>query len=92
MCEEPAKADPDGGGQNVLWTPTNAPARLAIPGSGARTPPRLALLYGSGLRISEALGLKRRDVPLPGAGDVVIVNGKGNKTRMVPGAAERCSR
>src|SRR6202011_6415189 len=44
----------------------------------------MALLYGSGLRISEALGLKRRDVPLPGAGDVIIVTGKGNKTRMVP--------
>jgi integrase/recombinase XerC len=36
------------------------------------------------LRISEALGLKRRDVPLPGEGDVLIVTGKGNKTRMVP--------
>src|SRR5947199_3105083 len=44
----------------------------------------MALLYGSGLRISEALGLKRRDVPAPGAGDVLIVTGKGNKTRMVP--------
>ena len=44
----------------------------------------MALLYGSGLRISEALGLKRRDVPLPGAGDVLVVTGKGNKTRMVP--------
>src|SRR5882757_5996900 len=44
----------------------------------------MALLYGSGLRISEALGLKRRDVPAPGEGDVLIVTGKGNKTRMVP--------
>jgi integrase/recombinase XerC len=44
----------------------------------------MALLYGSGLRISEALGLKKRDVPLPGEGDVIIVTGKGNKTRMVP--------
>src|SRR4030088_3386507 len=44
----------------------------------------MALLYGSGLRISQALGLKRRDVPSPGAGDVLIVTGKGNKTRMVP--------
>ena len=38
----------------------------------------------AGLRISEALGLKRRDVPRPGEGDVLIVTGKGNKTRMVP--------
>ncbi|HTD00482.1 MAG TPA: tyrosine-type recombinase/integrase, partial [Bradyrhizobium sp.] len=33
---------------------------------------------------SEALSLKRRDVPRPGEGDVLIVTGKGNKTRMVP--------
>jgi integrase/recombinase XerC len=50
----------------------------------ARDAAVMALLYGSGLRISEALGLKRRDVPEPGAGDVLVVTGKGNKTRMVP--------
>src|ERR1700710_158307 len=50
----------------------------------ARDAAVMALLYGSGLRISEALGLKRREVPAPGAGDVLIVTGKGNKTRMVP--------
>jgi integrase/recombinase XerC len=50
----------------------------------ARDAAVMALLYGSGLRISEALGLKRRDVPLPGEGDVLVVTGKGNKTRMVP--------
>ncbi len=50
----------------------------------ARDAAVMALLYGSGLRISEALGLNRRDVPLPGEGDVIIVTGKGNKTRMVP--------
>src|SRR4051794_36257721 len=50
----------------------------------ARDAAVMALLYGSGLRISEALGLKRREVPLPGAGDVLVVTGKGNKTRMVP--------
>ena len=50
----------------------------------ARDAAVMALLYGSGLRISEALGLKRRDVPLPGKGDVITVTGKGNKTRMVP--------
>src|SRR6202166_5201593 len=41
----------------------------------ARDAAVMALLYGSGLRISEALGLKRRDVPLPGAGDVLVVTG-----------------
>src|SRR5437899_3435462 len=50
----------------------------------ARDAAVMALLYGSGLRISEALGLRRREVPLPGAGDVLVVTGKGNKTRMVP--------
>lgn len=44
----------------------------------------LALLYGSGLRISEALGLMRRDMPEPGRGDQILVHGKGGKTRMVP--------
>jgi integrase/recombinase XerC len=42
----------------------------------ARDAAVMALLYGSGLRISEALGLKRRDVPLPGDGDVLVVTGK----------------
>jgi integrase/recombinase XerC len=50
----------------------------------ARDAAVLALLYGSGLRISEALGLKRADVPEPGKGDTIVVTGKGNKTRMVP--------
>ncbi len=50
----------------------------------ARDAAVMALLYGSGLRISEALGLKKRDVPQPGRGDTITVLGKGNKTRMVP--------
>src|SRR5207302_1589755 len=50
----------------------------------ARDAAVLALLYGSGLRISEALGLARKDVPEPGGGDVIVVTGKGNKARMVP--------
>ncbi len=50
----------------------------------ARDAAVLALLYGSGLRISEALGLARRDLPAPGKGDSITVTGKGNKTRMVP--------
>ena len=50
----------------------------------ARDAAVMALLYGSGLRISEALGLQRREVPRPGEGDVLVVTGKGNKTRMVP--------
>jgi integrase/recombinase XerC len=50
----------------------------------ARDAAVLALLYGSGLRISEALGLARCDVPAPGQGDAITVTGKGNKQRMVP--------
>jgi integrase/recombinase XerC len=50
----------------------------------ARDAAVLALLYGSGLRISEALGLKRKDAPEPGKSDSVTVTGKGNKDRMVP--------
>ena len=50
----------------------------------ARDAAVLALLYGSGMRISEALGLTREAVPAPGKGDAITVTGKGNKTRMVP--------
>lgn len=49
----------------------------------ARDAAVLALLYGSGLRISEALGLTRRDAPV-GAVDTVTVTGKGSKVRSVP--------
>lgn len=48
----------------------------------ARDAAVLALLYGSGLRIAEALSLKRKDAP--NAGDAITVTGKGNKARMVP--------
>src|SRR5262245_6989533 len=48
----------------------------------ARDAAVLALLYGSGLRISEALALRRKDVV--GGTDVITVIGKGNKARMVP--------
>jgi integrase/recombinase XerC len=48
---------------------------------GARDAAVLTLLYGSGLRISEALGLTGADIPLF---DVIRVTGKGGKERMVP--------
>jgi integrase/recombinase XerC len=47
----------------------------------ARDAAVLALLYGCGLRIAEALGLKRADF---GARDALTVMGKGRKQRMVP--------
>jgi integrase/recombinase XerC len=49
----------------------------------ARDAAVLALLYGAGLRISEALGIKRRDAPV-GEVDSVTVVGKGGKMRSVP--------
>jgi len=47
----------------------------------ARDAALLTLLYGAGLRISEALGLRRGDVPL---GESLSVVGKGRKQRSVP--------
>jgi len=48
---------------------------------GARDAALLTLLYGAGLRISEALALRRGDAPL---GDWLTVVGKRNKERAVP--------
>jgi len=58
-------------------------AALALePWIGKRDLAILMLLYGCGLRLSEALQLKRRDAPLsPG---MLAITGKGRKTRMVP--------
>ena len=44
----------------------------------------LLLLYGCGLRISEALGLDRKHAPLSTAQETMTITGKGNKTRIVP--------
>ena len=49
----------------------------------ARDAAVLLLLYGSGLRISEALGIARRDAPTEGR-EVLRVVGKGGKQRLVP--------
>jgi integrase/recombinase XerC len=51
------------------------------PWIAARNAAVLTLLYGSGLRISEALAIKAGE--LPGAG-VLRVTGKGGKTRLTP--------
>jgi integrase/recombinase XerC len=47
----------------------------------ARDTAVLTLLYGCGLRISEALGLSGAAHPLP---EVLRITGKGGKTRLVP--------
>jgi integrase/recombinase XerC len=51
------------------------------PWIAARNVAVLTLLYGAGLRISEALGLNRSSLPL---GEALVITGKGNKQRLVP--------
>ncbi|NLH81055.1 MAG: tyrosine recombinase XerC [Phyllobacteriaceae bacterium] len=53
------------------------------PWVAARDAAVFALLYGCGLRISEALGILRRDAPGPGT-RALRITGKGGKTRIVP--------
>lgn len=48
---------------------------------GARDMAVVTLMYGCGLRVSEALGLTGAAVPLP---DVLRITGKGGKERLVP--------
>jgi integrase/recombinase XerC len=49
----------------------------------ARDAAVIALLYGAGLRIAEALSLRRNDAPI-GENDAVTVIGKGRKLRTAP--------
>ncbi|MEI4484642.1 tyrosine recombinase XerC [Frigidibacter sp. MR17.14] len=51
------------------------------PWVAARDAAVLTLLWGCGLRISEALGLTGADAPLP---EVLRIRGKGGKERLVP--------
>jgi integrase/recombinase XerC len=48
---------------------------------GKRDTAVLALLYGCGLRLSEALGLARGEAPL---GEMLAITGKGGKQRILP--------
>ena len=50
---------------------------------GKRDKAILALLYGGGLRIGEALALTRRQAPVSGQ-EMLPVTGKGRKQRLVP--------
>jgi integrase/recombinase XerC len=52
-----------------------------IPWLAARDAALLTLLYGAGLRISEALNLRRSEAPL---GESLKILGKGRKERIVP--------
>ncbi len=51
------------------------------PWEASRDAAVFTLLYGCGLRISEALSLRRSDAPL---GQSLRITGKGGKTRLVP--------
>lgn len=57
-------------------------AEDAEPWVAARNAAVLALLYGCGLRISEAVGLTARE--FPEAATQLRIRGKGNKVRIVP--------
>ena len=50
----------------------------------ARDEALFSLLYGSGLRIAEALALNVADAPRPGSDAMLRVTGKGSKQRIVP--------
>lgn len=60
---------------------TAAELQSREPWVGARDIAVITLLYGCGLRISEALSLQMSDAPLP---SVLRMTGKGGKERIVP--------
>jgi len=59
----------------------NAAGEHDVQWLAARDVALLTLLYGAGLRISEALSLKRKDAPL---GESLLILGKGGKERVMP--------
>jgi len=67
---------------DLLATAGEPERDTAEPWVAARDVAVLTLLYGCGLRISEALGLNRRDVT--SGSQSLTVTGKGGKQRMVP--------
>ena len=73
----PRPAAPD----EVVALAEDASAFASEPWIGARDLAILLLLYGSGLRVSEALSLTARDLPI---GEAIRVTGKRSKTRIVP--------
>jgi integrase/recombinase XerC len=66
---------------DVLALADETEAAASEPWIGARDLAILLLLYGSGLRVGEALGLTGAALPL---GEVLSVTGKRAKTRIVP--------
>lgn len=68
---------------DALSVVTDAGTLADEPWVAARDGAVVCLLYGAGLRISEALSLTAADAP-PEAGGALRVTGKGGKTRLVP--------
>jgi len=73
----PRPVSPDAAKDLIDTVETQAPAAWVA----ARDAAVLTLLYGCGLRISEALALRRGDAPLE---ESLRILGKGNKERIVP--------
>ncbi len=68
----------------ALADPATRAGDIRAPWVLARDAAVIGLLYGAGLRISEALGLKAGQIPAGAGEGRLTVTGKGNKTRMVP--------
>ena len=68
--------------EDLLNILDQAPAFAKSDWQGLRDRAVLMLLYGSGLRISEALNLNAEDIR--SSSKTLIVKGKGNKERLVP--------
>lgn len=68
---------------DALAVVSDAGALAEEPWIAARDGAVLALLYGAGLRISEALSMTAAEAP-PETGGALRVTGKGGKTRLVP--------
>ena len=73
----PRPLAPEAAGAVIAVAETQAPDGWI----GARDAAVVTLLYGCGLRISEALSLTGADAPLR---DVIRITGKGGKERLVP--------
>jgi len=67
------------GAKEIVKAGTNSPTTQ--PWVKARNIAIMTLLYGAGLRISEALSLMAHEVPL---GDALVLTGKGGKSRIIP--------
>ena len=65
----------------ALRTVREAGDANAAPWIAARDTAVLTLIYGCGLRVSEAVGLNRDTIPV---GDTLLIHGKGGKQRLVP--------